>query len=333
MDPLSHALLGTLSARSLGAGRARAPLLAGAIGALLPDADVLIRAAGDPLLTLEFHRQFSHSFTLAPVAALLVAGALHLLLRRRSAFGVLYLAALLGCVSALLLDACTSYGTQLLWPFTGTRYAWSVIPVVEPVMTALLLGGVLLAWFRSGARGPRIALALALAWLAVGWLQRERAAEAVVALAAARGDDIASLTVKPTLGNLLLWRSVYLSGGRYVVDAVRVPPGGAPQVYPGAAIARVTAEDFAAELGADSVQLADVRRFAAVSEGHLVRHPGRADVIGDIRYALLPDQVRPLWGIRVDPTTPDAHVELLSFRAMTRADRARFVALLTGRAR
>ena len=327
MDPLSHALLGALSARSLTPRRGRAPLLAGAVGALLPDADVLIRATGDPLLTLEFHRQFSHSLILAPVAALLVAGALHLLLRRRVTFGALYLAALVGGLSALLLDACTSYGTQLLWPFTGTRYAWSVIPVVEPVMTAVLFGGVLLAWRRPGARGPRIALA----WLAVGWQQRERAAEAVEALAATRGDDIASLTVKPTLGNLLLWRSVYLSDGRYVVDAVRVPPVGSPQVVPGAAIARVTAEDFVAELGADSVQLADLRRFAVVSEGHLVRHPERPEVIGDIRYALLPDQVRPLWGIRIDPTTPAAHVELLSFRAMTRADRARFIDLLAGR--
>jgi hypothetical protein len=46
---------------------------------------------------------------------------------------------------------------------------------------------------------------------------------------------------------------------------------------------------------------------------------------------MLPDQVRPLWGIRIDPTTPAAHVELLSFRTMTRADRARFLAMLTGR--
>jgi len=331
VDPLSHALLGALGARSFTSRRGRAPLVAGAVGALLPDADVLIRSAGDPLLTLEFHRQFSHSLALAPAAALLAGGALHLLLRRRVAFGVLYVAALVGCVSALLLDACTSYGTQLLWPFNRARHAWSVIPVVEPVMTALLLVGVLLAWRRAGARGPRIALALA--WLAVGWLQRERAVEAVAALAATRGDEVTALIVKPTLGNLLLWRSVYLSGGRYVVDAVRVSPSGATQVYPGAAIPRVTADDFVAELGADSVQLADVRRFAAVSEGHLVRHPERPDVIGDIRYALLPDQVRPLWGIRVDPARPAAHVELLSFRAMTREDRARFVAMLTGRER
>ncbi len=331
MDPLSHALLGALGARSLTSCRGRAPLLAGAVGALLPDADVLIRADGDPLLTLEYHRQFSHSFAMAPVTALLAGGALYLLLGRRTAFGVLYLAALVGCVSALLLDACTSYGTQLLWPFSAARQAWSVIPVVEPVMTACLLGGVVLAWRADRVRGPRLALVLALGWLAVGWIQRERAAEAIAMLAATRGDDIEQLTVKPTLGNLVLWRSVYLTDARYVVDAIRVPPFGTPTVYPGAAIPRVTAGDLAGELGADSVQLDDLRRFAAVSDGHLVRHPDRPDVIGDIRYAMLPDQVRPLWGIRVDPTTPAAHVELLSFRTMTRADRARFLAMLTGR--
>jgi inner membrane protein len=331
VDPLSHALLGALGARSLTSGRGRVPLLAGAVGALLPDADVLIRSASDPLLTLEFHRQFSHSFAMAPVGALLAGSMLYLLLRRRIALGVLYLAALIGCVSALLLDACTSYGTQLLWPFSTTRYAWNVIPVVEPVMTALLLAGVLLVWRGTRVRGARIALALALAWLAVGWLQQERAAEVVATLAAHRGDEIAQQTVKPTLGNLLLWRSVYLSDGRYVVDAIRVPPFAAPKVYPGSTIERVTADDFMAELGADSLQVVDLRRFAAVSDGHLVRHPDVPDVIGDIRYSLLPDRVAPLWGIRIDPAQPAAHVELLSFRTMTREDRARFVAMLTGR--
>jgi len=330
LDPLSHALLGALGARSLTPRRGRAPLLAGAAGALLPDADVLIRSASDPLLTLEFHRQFTHSFVIAPLGALLAGGALYLLLRRRIAFGVLYLAALIGYVSALLLDACTSYGTQLLWPFTAARYAWSVIPVVEPVMTAVLLVGVLRAWRSCSARGARVALVLALGWLATGWAQRERADEAVATLAATRGDEVAQLIVKPTLGNLLLWRSVYLSDTRYVVDAIRVPPFGSPTVYAGATIPRVSADEFVEELGAGSRQLADLRRFAAVSDGHLVRHPDHPDVIGDIRYAMLPDRLQPLWGIRLDPARPGAHVELQSFRSMTREDRARFVAMLAG---
>lgn len=331
MDPLSHVLLGALGARSLTSRCGRAPLFAGAAGALLPDVDVLIRSPGDPLLTLEFHRQFTHSFTVAPVAALLVAGAFHVLSRRRTAFGALYAASLIGFVSALLLDACTSYGTQLLWPFSTTRHAWSVIPVVEPVMTVLLLGGVLLAASGQRARGARIALVLALAWLGVGWVQRERAAEAAAALAVTRGDAVESLIVKPTIGNLLLWRSVYLSDGRYLVDAIRIPPLAAARVYPGAAIPRVDTDELAATLGADSVQFSDVGRFARVSEGHLVRHPEHPDVVGDIRYAMLPGSVRPLWGIRLDPTARETHVELLSFRQMTVEDRARFVAMLSGR--
>lgn len=331
MDPLSHALLGALGARSLASRPGRATLCAGAVGALLPDADVLIRSGSDPLLTLEFHRQFSHSFILAPFAALLVAGVLHVLLRRRSAFASLYAAALIGFLSALLLDACTSYGTQLLWPFSDARYAWSVIPVVEPVMTALLLCGVLLARSGSRVRGARVALVLALTWLGFGWIQRERAAEIAATLAATRGDEIESLIVKPTIGNLLLWRSVYLSDGRYAVDAIQVPPWRPPRAYPGDSIPRLDPAELVTTLGPGSVQLSDVERFAELSEGHLVRHPDRPDVIGDIRYAMLPDSVRPLWGIRLDPTAVGAHVELLSFRELTRKDRMRFVAMLKGR--
>lgn len=333
MDPLSHALLGALAARSLGARRGRAPLLAGAAGALLPDADILVRADGDPLLTLEFHRQFSHALATAPLGALLAGGAVWLLLRRRVGFGTVYVAALIGMVSAQLLDACTSYGTQLLWPFSAARIAWSVIPVVEPVMTAILLFGVWLATRERRIRAARIALVLALAWLGAGWVQRERVAATITRLAEARGDEVAGLIVKPTLGNLLLWRSVYLSGMRHVVDAVRASPFDAPAVYPGGAIPRVTPDDFAATLGAGSVQLADLRRFAIASDGHLVRHPEHPDVVGDIRYAMLPDSLRPLWGVRLSPARPAGHVELLAFRGLSALERARFLAMLRGRPR
>jgi inner membrane protein len=330
MDPASHALLGALCGRGVARGHGRAAMLAGAAGAMLPDADVLIRSASDPLLVVEYHRQFSHSFTVAPLGALLAAGVVWLMLRRRSPFGALYWAALAGFLSAILLDACTSYGTQLLWPFTDARYAWRVISVVDPLMTFLLLAGTVAALRADSAAWARLTLLAALLYLGCGWAQRERATAAMMELAASRGHAVERIEVKPTLGNLLLWRSVYLHNDRFVVDAVRVGPFSSPAVYAGGAVKRIAPQDLTPPLPADSVQARDVARFARLSEGFLARHPERPEVIGDVRYAMLPDSVRPLWGIAIDPARPDRHVEFLTFRDFTAQDRRRFLAMLRG---
>lgn len=330
MDPVSHALLGAASGRSVAHRHGRYAMLAGLAGALLPDADVLIGSGGDPLLAVEYHRHFSHSLTAAPLGALFAAGAVWLALRRRAAFGVLYVAALAGFVSAILLDACTSYGTRLLWPFDDARFSWSIVAVIDPLMTLILIAGTVLALKTDSAARARVTLFLALIYLGGGWMQRERAAAVTQELAAARGHAIERMEVKPTLGNLMLWRSIYLNGHEFLVDAVRIGPFSAPFVYPGGAVQRIAPQDLTPPLPAGSVQAQDVARFDRLSEGFLVRHPDRPEVIGDVRYAMLPDSVRPLWGIAINPAHPDRHVSFLTFRSFTAEDRQRFFTMLRG---
>lgn len=331
MDPVSHALLGAAAAQSL--RRTPAPLaaLAGVAGALLPDADVLIGSDTDPLLTLEYHRQFSHAFAAAPVGALVVALVLWLLTRRRHAFAALYVPALAGYVSAILLDACTSYGTQLLWPWSAERFSAGIVAVVDPVVTVALAIGVFLALRKGRARPARAALAVVALYLGFGWLQHERAERLVARAAEARGHALAMHAVKPTLGNLLLWRSVYLTGETFVVDAVRVGVLGASKLHPGGAVPRLVPVDLVPPLSPGSVQAADAARFAQVSEGYLARHPTLPHVIGDVRYSMLPDSTRPLWGIEIDPAREDAHVAFRTFRDLGEAERRRFLDLLLGR--
>lgn len=330
MDPLSHALLGAASGQSVSRARPAVAALAGVMGALLPDADVLIGSDIDPLLTLEYHRQFTHALVSAAVGALVAAGVLWLLLRRHAAFSGLYWPALAGYVSALLLDACTSYGTQLLWPFTDKRFAASIVAVVDPVVTLALLVGVVVALRRATVAPARVAVAAVALYLGFGWLQRERAENFIEQAAISRGHAITRHEVKPTLGNLLLWRSVYQTGQQYVVDAARVSPLSPPVLYPGGALRRIEPIDLVPPLTLNSVQANDLVRFARMSEGFLVRHPALPDVIGDVRYSMLPDSTRPLWGIVIHPEREDEHVGFRTFRDHTREDRQRFFSMLRG---
>ena len=329
MDPLSHVLLGAASGLSVARGHPRMAALAGAAASLLPDADVLIASDSDPLLTLEFHRQFTHAFAAAPFGALVAAAGLWLLLRGRTGLTQLYWPALAGYLSALLLDACTSYGTQLLWPFTDTRFAASVVAVVDPVVTLVLLAAVVIALRSAAARPAQVGVAIAAVYLGFGWMQRERAEALIARTAVERGHVISRHEVKPTLGNLLLWRSVYLNGHDFVVDAARVGLS-PPMLYPGGSVRRVQPGDLVPPLTPGSVQAGDLVRFAKVSEGFLARHPAVPDVIGDVRYSMLPDSTRPLWGIEIHAEREHEHAGLRTFRDHTKADRQHFFAMLRG---
>ena len=78
------------------------------------------------------------------------------------------------------------------------------------------------------------------------------------------------------------------------------------------------------------MQAADAVRFAVVSQGYLARHPARHDVIGDIRYSMLPDSAVPLWGIEIQAERQEHHARFLTFREFTPQDRRHFFAMLRG---
>ena len=64
----------------------------------------------------------------------------------------------------------------------------------------------------------------------------------------------------------------------------------------------------------DSVLARDIQLFANFSDQWLAWHPQQAQVLGDLRYALRPDAIEPLWGISVNPQQPDQHVDFMTFR-------------------
>ena len=84
MDPLTQGVLGAAAPQSTAARKHL--LSAGLLGlfaGMAPDLDVLIHSSTDPLLFLEFHRQFTHSLIFVPVGGLICGLILHWLLGRR----------------------------------------------------------------------------------------------------------------------------------------------------------------------------------------------------------------------------------------------------------
>ena len=185
MDPLTQAVLGSAGSQSI--FNKNSLIRVGTIGALAgmaPDLDVLIQSSTDPLLSLEYHRQFTHSLIFIPFGAALCALVFWPFVRRHLNFQQVWFIALLGYATHGLLDACTTYGTLLLWPFSDVRIAWNNVSVIDPLFTLPLLVAVVVAGVKQSALAARIGMAWALIYLMLGFVQQGRAVAAGEAVAA-----------------------------------------------------------------------------------------------------------------------------------------------------
>jgi inner membrane protein len=304
VDPLTQGLLGAAAAQALLGRRFPRAWLVGAVGGMAPDLDVLIGSSTDPLLSIEYHRQFTHALAFVPVGGPAAALPWMALRRARRRWREVVLASTAGYATHGLLDACTTYGTQLFWPFSGQRVAWSWISIIDPVFTLALLAGVALAARAASRRPVVLALAFAALYLGAGALQHARALGAQERIAAARGHDRVRGDAFPAFGSNRVWRSLYLAGDTLYLDRVRVGWTGGAGWMPGSAVALVREEDLGHAERRDPRVVRDFRRFRRFSDGWVARAPTDHEVVGDARYSLTTDVYDPVWGVRFSPGEP-----------------------------
>ena len=142
MDPLTQGVVGAaVSQQPANKKTILVATLLGFLSGLAPDLDIFIRSKHDPLLVLEFHRQFTHSLIFIPIGGLICAVVFYYLFSKRKGmtFKKTYIFTTLGYGTHGLLDSCTSYGTQLLWPFSDNRISWNTISIVDPLFTMPIL--------------------------------------------------------------------------------------------------------------------------------------------------------------------------------------------------
>ncbi|MAU41410.1 MAG: hypothetical protein CMF31_07290 [Kordiimonas sp.] len=207
MDSITQAALGavvgqSVAARSLG----RRALVFGVVAGTLPDLDgvVINLFDGDAFDQWVHHRGITHSLFFGPVVGTLLG---HITWRyyawrdrRRVARGktplglgdadkrwswtILWVLALF---THALLDALTTYGTQLLAPFSDYRFAFDAMSIVDPVYTIPLLLAVvvgLLPWRQLHRKMAVAMLVLSTAYIGYcSWLKLSAEAYAADQLA------------------------------------------------------------------------------------------------------------------------------------------------------
>ena len=180
----------------------------GFLGGLAPDLDALIRSDEDTLLFMEFHRHFTHSLFFIPIGSAAVAGLVYGIGRRWISLSFLqvWLFCALGYGTHGLLDTATSFGTSLLWPFSDARISLSIVSIVDPLFTVPLLLLVSLGIIRKNGRYGRLGCLWAAFYLSAAAFQHHQAFEMAETLTMERGHTAGRLVVKPTLGNIILWK-------------------------------------------------------------------------------------------------------------------------------
>lgn len=307
MDPLSQGVIGAVAAQqTVKHKHFLIATILGFLSGMSADLDIFIRSSEDPMLYLEFHRQFTHSLLFIPIGGLICALFFYyfFLQKKDISFKQTYVYTTLGYATHGFLDSCTTYGTQLLWPFTNDRIAWNTISIIDPLFTFPLLILIVLAVVRT----KKIFSYAALSWVFIygffGFIQQEKAINIGKEIAINRGHKITNIESKPSFANLIVWKIIYTTEKSYYIDAVKL--GLSTRVYEGTKIAKLNIQKSLPWLDPKSQQAKDIEKFRWFSNGYVAMSQTIPNQIIDIRYSMLPNEGDGLWGIEL---RPDAHIK------------------------
>ena len=151
MDSLTQIVLGaSVAEATLGKKIGNKAIILGAIAGTIPDLDIVTRFFVDDLTASVMHRGFSHSLIFPFVAAPILACILKKIYYKYSdvSFSDWFRMFFLAIITHSLLDAQTTWGTQLFWPFEW-RVAVENIFIIDPIYTLPFLTFLILTAFQD----------------------------------------------------------------------------------------------------------------------------------------------------------------------------------------
>ncbi len=225
MDTLTHALSAALLARATAPAHRtpdqlskRSRMLAGLLAGAFPDSDVVVGLFTDPLTYLNLHRGITHSLLLMPIWAFFLSGILTLLWRLRYGWTAFYGVVLYGIAIHIAGDVITTFGTQVLAPFSDYKAIVPTTFIIDLNFTAIILGGLILSWWWGRSRLPSLlALALLAAYVGGQWWLMGQARAIGERYAAAEQLEAAGVHALPQPLSPFNWKLIVQSDDGYRV--------------------------------------------------------------------------------------------------------------------
>lgn len=286
MDSLTQIVLGAAVGEAvLGKKVGNKALLYGAIAGTIPDLDVVFGNFTDTITAIEWHRGFSHSllfsFLLAPILGWLVNK-----IERKYALGWKPWAKLffLGLFTHPLLDAFTTWGTQLFWPFS-TRLAFNSIFVIDPSYTLPFLACTLMVLFykrdsKKRRQINRAGLYISTFYLLSTLVVKQVATQQFEKALQSQEIDYTQLSTRPAPFSTILWNANIDTPDAYLIADYSFFDTQAIQFkkYP-------KKRDAAVKL----LEYPNVQRLIAISEGwYVLEQKKGAWYFNDFRFGSIP---------------------------------------------
>lgn len=213
MDSLTQIVLGAAVGEAvLGKKAGNKALLYGAIAGTIPDLDVFFGRYTDTITAIEWHRGFSHSLLFCILAAPILGWLINRLERKLN-LGWKDWAKLFfwGLFTHPILDAFTTWGTQLFWPL-DLRIAFNAIFVIDPLYTLpFLLCTVLVLFYKRDSEkrkqinrlGLKISTFYLLSTLVVKWVATQQFEKALQV----QNIEYAQISTRPAPFNTIVWNA------------------------------------------------------------------------------------------------------------------------------
>ncbi|MEL6976776.1 MAG: metal-dependent hydrolase [Bacteroidota bacterium] len=291
MDSLTQIVLGAAVGEAvLGKKVGNKALLYGAIAGTIPDLDVIANFFTDTITSIELHRGFSHSIVFAILMAPILGWTVNKI-ERRYQLGWKPWAKLFfwGLFTHPILDAFTTWGTQLFWPF-DIRLAFNSIFVIDPLYTLPFLICIILVLFfkrtsKTRRRINQIGLSLStlylLSTLFLKQVVNQKFEEALVT----QNIPYLNISTRPGALNTIFWNANIETEGSYWIGDYSFFDSEPIQFieYPKNRSASKEIEGYP-----------NVQRLISISEGwYILEEKDKEWYFYDLRFGLIPRKDKP----------------------------------------
>ena len=310
MDSLTQIVLGaSVGEAVLGKKVGNKAILYGAIAGTIPDLDVLTRYFADTVTATEWHRGISHSIFFALLTAPIFGWLIFKIEKRGPAnFEDWTKLMFWGLFTHPLLDAFTTWGTQLFWPF-DLRLAFQNIFVIDPLYTLPFLVFLIIVMRQprtSPKRGyyNRMGLFVSSSYLLLTLVLKGAAYRKIMDSLERQGIQYEAIDTRPTPFNTILWTANIDVGDAYLI--------GNYSFFDSAAI-EFTSYPKNRQLLGPLRSNDKVQRLARIAEGWytIAEHDGTL-FFNDLRFGLVsldPNETRFAFSYRLTETEDGLRVE------------------------
>jgi len=286
LDSLTQIVLGAaVGEATLGKKIGNKALLYGAIAGTIPDLDVLFGNFTDTITAIEWHRGFSHSVLFCLLMAPLLGWLVNKIETKPNIGWKPWSVLFFWCLfTHPLLDAFTTWGTQLFWPLEY-KIAFNSIFVIDPFYTLPFLMSCIIILFKKKGSATRrklnrFSLIFSTFYLITSLVVKFMVISKFESALKAQQIEYSQISTRPAPFSILLWnanvdtKNSYLIGDYSFFDSQPI----AFKAYPKKRSA-----------SSEILSYKNVQRLIDISEGWFIieRKEGQW-IFNDLRFGLIP---------------------------------------------